>query len=657
MNLIKLLVSVFTYLFLCLPSQAQNSDPVLFKIDNTPVRKSDFVYAYQKDAKNGADEKQNLSDFLQSFINFKLNVEEAKKQGLDKTESFIKEYSDYLEQMERPYLTDSISPDKVASRIYDRLKENIEISRLFIAFPKEDLLPKDTINAYNQIVKIRELAINGKEGSFEDLVRKYSQDTVFRNSIIPGYVGWKTAFSSPYNFEKVMYNTPPKTITKPIRTKTGYYILKVHRRRPDVGQVKLAHILFRFPHDNSTQQQKDSILNLSKKVYDELRQGADFEKLCSQYSFDKASAEQGGALGWFSVHRPLPSTFEAPIYAIKNVGDITQPIFADYGYHIFKIVDLLPLMAWDDMKKNILKAIPDGDYNEELTRQRISLLNEKYTYSVDKKGYNELERVANQYNLSDSLFFKTLNPIKNQIYLTVMDKKYTISDFIYFLENYPYTNYTLSTDILEFKTNDFILNKLIEAKRTDLFQEYPEFRHLTQEFHDGILYFDLMNKFIWGKAQSDRPALQSLFDAEPTKYKWSSPKYKGYVIHAKNKDTIKKAKTLIEQNKGATNLHQILIKNLNSDAQTTVLVEKGLWSKGENAYVDLFIYKKKLEKEIIGYPECLVEGKIISTPEVLDDALGQVVADYQAILEKEWMDELRTKYKIEVNENVLRDLK
>ena len=54
------------------------------------------------------------------------------------------------------------------------------------------------------------------------------------------------------------------------------------------------------------------------------------------------------------------------------------------------------------------------------------------------------------------------------------------------------------------------------------------------------------------------------------------------------------------------------------------------------------------------YPCTSVSGKALKAPKVYKDVKNQVVADYQQEKEREWVEELRKKYSISVNEDVLK---
>jgi len=636
---------------------AQESDPILMRVGETPITKSEFEYAYNKSQANGG--KQNISptEFLESYINLKLNVEEAKSRGLDNTEPFILEYSKYVEQSESPYLTDSISPIIVAKNIYEKLKENIEISQLFLKLPKGNILPKDTLAVYNKISNIRKSVINGDFNSFASLVKEYSEDSISKNSRIPGYMGWRTAFSAPETFENAMYSTEVNSVSDPIRIGDGYRLIWILNKKPDGGQLNIAHILFVYPDINATPEQKDSVKQVALMVLDKLQNGGDFAELCKKYSSDRRSAEMGGNLGWFGVYNPPPQDFADIIFSLKNVGELTPLINTGYGFHIFKLTDRIPMASWEEMKDEIIKKIPQSDRIYVLNNEKIKRLAQEYPYVLNTESYQKMQQVANMHHLSDSAFFDILKPVQNNQLLQVGNEKYTVSDFLSYLRLNPRSSYKLSTDILKYKTSDFILDLQTEAKRNDLPKNYPDLHHLIGEFYDGLLYFEIMSQEVWDKAQLDKSSLEKYFDQNREKYKWDSPRFKGYVIHAQNKKIISEIKSVINKNKKANNLQEILKTTLGPDTYKKIIIEKGLWAKGENTYVDSILYKTKAEKEMIGYPECIIEGELISSPEEYSDVMGLVVTDYQEILEKEWLEKLHKKYNVNVNDDVLKTIR
>jgi peptidyl-prolyl cis-trans isomerase SurA len=143
-------IAFLTFWALSVGSFAQTSDPVLMTINGKPVSKSEFEYIYNKNNTNNSLDKKTLDEYVELFINFKLKVEEAKKQGIDTTEAFISELSGYRSQLTRPYLTDPKVDEILLREAYERSKEDVDVSHILIRIP-QNALPADTLKAWNEI--------------------------------------------------------------------------------------------------------------------------------------------------------------------------------------------------------------------------------------------------------------------------------------------------------------------------------------------------------------------------------------------------------------------------------------------------------------------------------------------------------------------------
>ena len=58
-------------------------------------------------------------------------------------------------------------------------------------------------------------------------------------------------------------------------------------------------------------------------------------------------------------------------------------------------------------------------------------------------------------------------------------------------------------------------------------EKYPELKNLVQEYHDGILLFEVSLREVWDKAAKDTAGLENFFKANKKKYTWDAPHWKG----------------------------------------------------------------------------------------------------------------------------------
>ena len=194
---------------------------------------------------------------------------------------------------------------------------------------------------------------------------------------------------------------------------------------------------------------------------------------------------------------------------------------------------------------------------------------------------------------------------------------------------------------------------IIDREYTKVMAQDPETRFLAQEYYDGTLMYEISKTQIWDVASADEAGLQNYFKENEKTYAWDSPRFRGLVIHAKDKATLAKAKKLV---KGVAeeDWAKTIVQTLNTDSVKVVRVERGLYKMKDNKAVDQYVFKTSKEyKPLKDYPFTDVVGKKLKNPETFKDVRGQVTTDYQQACEKRWVEGLRKKYSYEVDKAVL----
>lgn len=183
----------------------------------------------------------------------------------------------------------------------------------------------------------------------------------------------------------------------------------------------------------------------------------------------------------------------------------------------------------------------------------------------------------------------------------------------------------------------------------------PEMDNLIKEYHDGLLLYEISNRHVWEKAAKDEAGLKAYFEKNKSKYAWNTPRFKGMAYHVKTKDDIKAVKNSVKKIP-FTDWADTLRKTFNNDSTIRIRVEKGIFKKGDNTLVDRDVFKQKVKTTPMkDYPFDATYGKILKKgPEEYTDVKGLVTADYQDMLEKEWVKELRKKYIVTVDKEVLK---
>lgn len=185
----------------------------------------------------------------------------------------------------------------------------------------------------------------------------------------------------------------------------------------------------------------------------------------------------------------------------------------------------------------------------------------------------------------------------------------------------------------------------------------PEMKYLIQEYHDGLLLYEISNREIWERAEKDEIGLRAWFDAHKKDYAWSEPRYKGIAYHVKTKADVKAVKRAIKK-VPFEQWADVLRTTFNPDTVIRIRVEKGLFKAGDNGTIDRLVFKMKqttVDAANADYPIEAVYGKKLKKyPEDYTDVRGQVVADYQQMLELEWVKTLRQRYPVQINQDILK---
>ena len=200
-------------------------------------------------------------------------------------------------------------------------------------------------------------------------------------------------------------------------------------------------------------------------------------------------------------------------------------------------------------------------------------------------------------------------------------------------------------------------DQLMSKRADSLAAVDPEARYLIQEYHDGLLLYEISNRQVWERAAKDEAGLKAWFDTHKKNYSWSEPHYKGIAYHVKDKADVKAVKKCL---KGLPfeQWAEVLRTTFNPDTIVRIRVEKGLFMPGDNGTIDRMVFKirnTKTDAANANYPiEAVYGKKLKKRPEDYTDVRSQVVADYQDYLEKEWIASLRRRYPVKINKEVLK---
>lgn len=628
---------------------AQNSD-VLMTIGKENVTKKEFEYVFKKNNKQAQNpDEKSLREYLDLYINFKLKVIEAKSLGMDTVGSFIKELAGYRKQLAAPYLTDKEVNEKLINEAWERSQKEIRASHILINCA-EDASPKDTLAAYNKIMALRKRIVEKKE-DFGKVASDASQDPTAKNN--KGDLGYFSAFAMVYPFENACYNTKLGSVSMPIRTRYGYHIIKVVDIRPAQGEVKTAHIMIRF-NEKATKQDTLKAQDKIDEIYSRLLKGEKFDELARQYSEDKASAKNGGAMQMFGTGK-MVFEFEQQAFALKNIGDYSKPFTTPYGWHIVKLLERKAPPTFDKAKEDIKNKI-NRDTRSDLNKiSFVNKLKKTYNFTENNKSlqifYADLDST-----ILKSVFKKSQAKNPNDVLFTIDGKKILVSDFADYI-SIAQGSITKESAYKAKKElyDNYVSKMLIDYEEARLDSKYPEFKALMEEYRDGILLFELTDQKVWSAAVKDTSGLESFFKMNQSKYMWPD-RLNATIYTCSNADIAKEVRALLKNKKIS---QDSLLRRINKQNPLNLTIKSDKFEKGENAIIDGIAWKKGMSKDIPSNNTVVfvsVKEKLPAQAKLLSEVRGAATADYQTYLEKNWLDSLRKKYPVSVNEQVFKSL-
>ena len=619
------------------------SQEVLLNIEDEKITLDEFSHIFNKNNDNEKIDKEYLDEYIELFINFKLKVKEAKNLGFDTVSTFIDELNGYRKQLAKPYLRDDNFNDDLFDEALDRIQYDINASHILININEEN-----NDEALNKINDIRRDIINGNI-SFEESAIKYSDDkSAVENK---GNLGYFTAFMMVYDFETAAYTTDINDISKPVKTKYGYHIIKVNDKRKAVGERKVAHIMFK----TGKNAKPDKILDAQNKInktYELLKNGDRFAEVAERFSEDRSTAVKGGVLPPFGVGK-MVSEFETQSFKLNSPGDFSEPFKTDFGWHIVMLLEDYPIVLNDDLYLKVKTGIERDSRSKLSSEYMAKKLKDQYKVNVYKENFNSLRRAA-------------VKDVKNTSWdgrnALDLDKPLFKIESMIFYQN-DFTDYILKNQ----KNNnsfddlylDFLDKSLFVYEESQLENKYPEFKILLNEYREGILLFDLTNKNVWKKAVEDSLGLIKYFSDNSEKYQWKE-RLNASIYTCIDLSTAKKVKSLLYKlNRGSID-NSVILEKVNKDSPLNLDVKTNNYLRGENKYIDIISWKKGISKDIVAddgsYIIINVKDVLSAGNMTLDSVKGKVISDYQKFLDNQWILYLRDKYKYSVNKDLLYSL-
>lgn len=629
---------------------AQNKPKeVLFTIDDKPYYTDEFERVYKKNLDLVKDESQkDLNQYLELFVGYKLKVNKANKLGLQNNDKYKNELKSYRTQLSKNYTSDSKVTAELVNEGYERMKKEIKASHILI-LADENASPEDTLKAYNKITDIRKRIMAGED--FEKLATELSEDPSAKEN--KGNLGYFTSFRMVYAFETAAYNTPKGQVSKPVRTRFGYHLIKVNDVRDNRGEISVSHIMIMNPKEGEDSSKEE---NTIKDIYKKIQQGESFEELAKQFSEDKSSSTKGGLLNKFSSGQLSSEIFENMAFSLNKENPISQPFQSEYGWHIVKFNEKFPLKTLDESKKELETKIGRDDRSRIITNTLTEKLRKKYTVKRNDKAYAVVSKLVTN-DFYDSKWDFTEDDKTKATLLTLDKKDISGTAFLTYVKSQQKAGMTLKpvNKLVDLLYSKFVDEQLNTYYNDNLETEFPEFSNVMDEYRDGLLLFDLMEKEIWDRSKTDTLGLKSFYETQKDKHKWKT-RLDILIASSTNADMIKKAQGMLKKGKS---IQEIKDKLNTKDVVNIMFTENTLEVGDANIPAGT--------KPEVGLSDVTQKGQYYYVTRVnkvipegnksFDECKGKIVNEYQQYLEQNWVSELKKEFKVTIDQAVFERLK
>jgi peptidyl-prolyl cis-trans isomerase SurA len=623
------------------------SSQTLFTYGKDSVSATEFLTAYKKNNASQSLNSTDVRDYLDLYIASRLKIREAKARGYDTLPQLTADLQNLRAQILPAYLNDKESINRLTKEAFTRSQKDIHLAHIFIPTTTQS----DTTAPWSRISEAYGKLQKGE--TFDKVAKAYSADSSAKEN--GGDLGYITVFSLPYALENLAYNTPAGKVSPIYRSKGGYHIFKNLGERKALGRIRAAQILLAFP-PGAAEAHKANARKLADSLYNRLLKGDDFGKLAATFSNDVISAASNGQIPEFGVGQYSPA-FEATAFALQKDGAFTKPFQTEHGWHIVKRLSRLPVATSLEDDK-VVQALREKVEGSDRIKSVQDALAQKVLATVGLKelGVNSFALWAYTDSVLDAK--KPPAPLTvtgESALLRIGKKDIKAADWISFAQANRY-----KTDGSGIKPHPQVWDEFVKYAALNYYQENleqfnPEFKAQIEEFKDGNLFFEIMQQQIWGPAQTDTVALEKYYQQHKANYVWKESA-DAVVFYASDATAAQAFSLLLKK---SPNSWRKLVENMSEKVAadsnrfelaqlpnpTKLALKEGtitapLTNTADNTASFAYVVKLHTKPEQRSFA----------------DAKGMVINDYQTELEKQWIQELKAKYPVKVNEQALNGL-
>lgn len=672
------------------------SDPVVMEVGGKQIRQAEFMRDFnanvgqqlaKKPGVTAAEKRAALEEYVDLYATFRAKLLDAHARGFDTTAALRNELARYRKELAAPYLIDSSVLKHLLAEAYERNHYSLRAAHILVPV-SASASPEDTLKAYNSIMGLYNRIVKDGEDFFAvsaEQFRKSNPEVDPRPN--EGDLGYFTVFDMVYPFESAAYSLQVGEVSKPVRTRYGYHLIKLLDRVEGLyGKITMAHI---WLHSTDSAMRRDNIYS----IYNQLQQGVEFAGLARQ-SDDRSTSNSGGVIADASLSQ-LPPEYIHELVGLKE-GEFSKPFFTQYGWHVIKLIKRDTLPRPEDL---------EGFYKQRMTRDQRGNESRKTFAANSRKRYGiidctttpeptqgrkkknapvkmraSLDELARE--VSDSVRYGRWRMDESRFtdttpLVVTPGKNYTSLDVARYINSRQKERVRMDMQTyLRNRYEDFLDSVSIAYADSQLENTYPEFAQIVEEYRRGLMIFNYNDAMIWHKAIDDSAGFADFYARESRTKRLDNPDDSIYFFHPRARVTVidvanaealapEKAKKLIEKaqskNQGSSEMKQLLLKKINQkkfpdDNLVKAEVELVEQTRQHLLADDQWQEGVYLVNRANGYRLLVVDEVLPRSIKSITAARGYYLNAWQNEVEKELNEELHRNYNVKIHRDVVRSL-
>ncbi len=640
----KLLISKFSSVLLTLivclsvSAQAQTSasleqdlSTVVAEISDNSITLEDLLQYYERNNIEDGYRAEDLKEFLPFYVDYKLKLAFGRDQGLYSDPDILQEFEDYSKQAAFSFWLENEIKKELEDEFIERSRYELKSSHVLIQL-NQTATDDQLEEARQQLLEARQKFLDG-EATMEELNQEYSSSVQGRSA--GGDLPWFSAGVTVKPFEDVLYNLEENELSEPVRTQFGLHIIHLEERRERTPQRNVSHIFFRGSRNDLSAEM------LADSAYASLQRGRPWNDVVQQFSQDGTSSESGGDLGWVGYGTQYSVEFIEAVLSVDPVASFSQPVRTNYGYHIFRIDSVRSFEDDQQRREELLTRLEELPRYKANRQQVLERLSDVGNFTSNSSTMNSIREFFTE---SDSVVVQNVNfpsRLDQQTLYTFNGQAYTASDFKDWLNDTHENRSTAEFDDLWFDMyEDYILDSQVIPMTMNRF---PEFERETEGFLNGLVVFKVSDDNIWNIETADSTQLERYYKRNVDNYRFKE-RY-DYTLLASRDDSVLNAALEMTKNSVTADSISRTFNNIAAARDSVETPAEEIVAVLDSTEIgdisDKFTYRNR-DAYLIYHQ--LLEPRTMT----FNEAFYRVGSDYQPIREENFMNELRSEYRVRI---------